>query len=229
VTEQEWLGCTEPMTLLKFLGRQASPRKLRLVNVACCRRLFDEIPVSIQDKKAVDVAELFADGKASPQELQDVQDIICTEWAAATVYPEVDFEAARHVAWSSMCDAPERDAYPPGSDEKVAASCSAGQAWERQAQVRFIRCIFGNPFRPVHTDPTWLAWSGGLVLELAQGVYDDRAFDRLIVLADALEEAGCLDAELLAHCREPGEHVRGCWVVDLLALKERGDSPCSPS
>ena len=56
--------------------------------------------------------------------------------------------------------------------------------------------------------------------KLAQGIYDDRAFDRLPVLADALEEAGCTNAEILAHCREPGPHVRGCWALDLLLGKE---------
>ena len=58
------------------------------------------------------------------------------------------------------------------------------------------------------------------MVKLAQGIYDDRAFDRMPVLADALEEAGCYDADILAHCRQPGEHVRGCWVVDLLLGKE---------
>jgi hypothetical protein len=68
--------------------------------------------------------------------------------------------------------------------------------------------------------PTWLAWNEGTVVKLAKGIYDDRAFDRLPVLADALEEAGCHDPAITAHCRQPGEHVRGCWVVDLLLGKE---------
>ena len=54
---------------------------------------------------------------------------------------------------------------------------------------------------------------------LAGAIYDERAFDRLPVLGDALEDAGCADAAILAHCRGPGEHVRGCWVVDLLLGK----------
>jgi hypothetical protein len=83
-----------------------------------------------------------------------------------------------------------------------------------------LRDIFGNPFRTVTLDPAWLAWNGGTVRKLAQAVYDDRAFDRLPILADALEDAGCTDGEILAHCRSGGEHVRGCWVVDLLLGKE---------
>jgi hypothetical protein len=65
----------------------------------------------------------------------------------------------------------------------------------------------------------WLAWNDGIVPKLAQAIYDDRVFDRLPILADALEEAGCTNADILNHCRQPGEHVRGCWVVDLLLGK----------
>ena len=66
-------------------------------------------------------------------------------------------------------------------------------------------------------DPRWRTSN---VTALAQAIYDDRAFDRLPILADALEDAGCTDADILNHCRQPGEHVRGCWVVDLVLGKE---------
>ncbi|MCI0377346.1 MAG: hypothetical protein L0215_07060 [Gemmataceae bacterium] len=77
--------------------------------------------------------------------------------------------------------------------------------------------LFGNLFRPVAADPTWLT---AAVVELARTIYDERAFDRLPKLADALEQAGCTHAGLLAHLRQPGEHVRGCWAVDLLLGQE---------
>jgi hypothetical protein len=64
------------------------------------------------------------------------------------------------------------------------------------------------------------AWQNGAVPKLAAEIYDARAFDRLPILADALEEAGCDDADGLAHCRSGGEHVRGCWVVDWVSGKE---------
>jgi hypothetical protein len=82
-----------------------------------------------------------------------------------------------------------------------------------------LRDIFGNPFRPAHIDPECLAWNGSTVLKLAQAIYDDRTFDRLPILADALEDAGCTNTDILEHCRGPGPHVRGCWVVDLLTGK----------
>ncbi len=83
----------------------------------------------------------------------------------------------------------------------------------------YLRDIFGNPFRPVILDSFWLAWNDGAIRKMAHSIYDDRAFDRLPLLADALEDAGCTDADILSHCRTPGEHVRGCWVVDLLLGK----------
>jgi hypothetical protein len=86
--------------------------------------------------------------------------------------------------------------------------------------VSAIRDIFGNPFRPVAVDPDWLTWNGGTVPKLAQAIYDQRRFQDLPILADALEEAGCTNADILNHCRQPGEHVRGCWVVDLVLGKE---------
>ena len=93
--------------------------------------------------------------------------------------------------------------------------------WEsRKTHCCMLRCIFGNPFRPVTINPAWLTWNDGTVQKVAQGIYVERAFDRLPILADALEEAGCTSQEILNHCRQPGEHVRGCWVVDLVLGKE---------
>ena len=90
-----------------------------------------------------------------------------------------------------------------------------GQQKEEASQVSLIRDLAGNPF-VVGTksfDPSNSACC------LAASIYADRAFDRLPILADALEEAGCTDAEILNHCRQPGEHWRGCWVVDLILGK----------
>ena len=74
-----------------------------------------------------------------------------------------------------------------------------------------FRCVAGNPFRPVAFDP---AWRTETVVALATAIYAERAFDRMPILADALEEAGCDHVDILTHCRGPGPHVCGCWVVD---------------
>jgi hypothetical protein len=96
---------------------------------------------------------------------------------------------------------------------------SQQRSGEGAAQARILRCILGNPFHPVVADPAWRTWNDSTIPRLAQAVYDDRTFAALPILADALEEAGCDNADILAHCRSGGEHVRGCWVVDLLLGK----------
>jgi hypothetical protein len=84
--------------------------------------------------------------------------------------------------------------------------------------ANILRDIVGPlVFRSVHVSRQWLTAN---VASLAQAIYDDRAFDRLPILADALEDAGCDNADILNHCRQPGEHVRGCWVVDLVLGRE---------
>ncbi len=104
-----------------------------------------------------------------------------------------------------------------GASNQVAHTTPlAARQQQFMQQANLLRDIFGNPFHPVALDP---AWRTEAVVALARAVYDDRAFDRLPVLADALEDAGCADADVLAHCRGDGPHVRGCWVVDLILGK----------
>ncbi len=80
-----------------------------------------------------------------------------------------------------------------------------------------VRDIFGNPFRPITLNPSWLTPTA---FSLATGIYNELAFDRMPILADALQDAGCENEDILTHCRQPGEHVRGCWAVDLLLDKK---------
>ena len=88
---------------------------------------------------------------------------------------------------------------------------------ESTHHCHLLREILGNPFRPVALDP---AWRTAAVTQLAGAIYEERAFDRLPILAAALEDAGCTSPDILNHCRQPGPHVRGCWLVDLVLGKE---------
>jgi hypothetical protein len=101
------------------------------------------------------------------------------------------------------------------------ASAQYVKIWreEQARQCHWLRDIFGNPWRPLVVEPTWLNPKGGVVSHLARDIYEQRRFDELPVLADALEEAGCTNQGILTHCRAGGEHVRGCWVIDLLLGK----------
>lgn len=75
--------------------------------------------------------------------------------------------------------------------------------------------IFGPlPFRDIACEPAWLT---DTVRTLARGIYEQKAFERMPILADALQDAGCENEDVLNHCRDTAcEHVRGCWVLDLL-------------
>jgi hypothetical protein len=229
VTEAEWLASQDPQRMLRFLGGRASDRKLRLFAVACCRRIWPLIREQ-RSRGAVAAAELYADGVWDQSEMhaarlramdaveaeQSVPDDSVAAWKAAL---------AAATAAAAMGLAPAGAA---GTAERQArrAAGSAGGSWPSNAEwglesCRRLRDVFGNPFRSFpRVDPAWLAWRGGTVPKLAQAAYDGRDFDSLPVLADALEDAGCADAELLGHLRGPGPHVRGCWAVDLLLGKE---------
>ena len=93
------------------------------------------------------------------------------------------------------------------------------QTWAevRSDQTSVLREICGNPFRAATISPLWLTSN---VVDLALAIYDERASDRLPILADALMDAGCDSADILAHCRSSGPHVRGCWVIDLILGKD---------
>ena len=91
-----------------------------------------------------------------------------------------------------------------------------GAVAENIVQADLLRDIFGNPFRPVALDPAWLTSD---VVALARGMYESRDFSAMPILADALQDAGCDNPDVLDHCRGAGPHVRGCWVVDLLLGK----------
>src|SRR5262249_23472844 len=150
-----------------------------------------------------------------PQTLRVVWESACavSDAAAGLVSVAAACAASNAASWNG------RTAMGYAADAACAAAAEAvsTEAAAKLQQVGFLRCIFGNPFHPVTLTP---AWQTSTVTALAQSIYDDRAFDRLPILADALEDAGCDNADILNHCRQPGEHVRGCWVVDLILGKE---------
>jgi hypothetical protein len=256
--------------MLDVLRGKASDRKLRLFAVACCRSIWSCLDE--ETRPAVEVAERFADGQATPEELEAAfvaawerqKRLRGSHFPEAEIGPEVTrgadrfatsmkAEACWHVAHmtASRCVAAlgskvggeaarqaahrETDWGPLYSDEWNAAWDAAAEAAsvpaeraEQGRQAVLLRDVFGPlPFRPVPVDPAWLSWSDGTVVRLAEAAYDEWHLPagtldpaRLAVLADALEEAGCQDAEILGHLRGPGPHVRGCHVVDQLTGRE---------
>ncbi|VTR90909.1 SMI1/KNR4 family protein OS=Paenibacillus alvei DSM 29 GN=PAV_9c00940 PE=4 SV=1 [Gemmata massiliana] len=212
LTADQWETCTDLKPMLD--GREGYDRKLRLFACACARRVWHLMPGE-HFWRAIETAEQFADGKVTDEACQglkkkcesmNTQNGWSTAAAAATHCLSTD---AVEAAWSGAQNA-------AGSESST--DRGEGPKWEaaRAKQVDLLREIFGNPFRPIHVDPLWLKWNNGTVPQIADRIYQTNNFGDLLVLADALEEAGCTDAETLAHLRGQSEHVRGCWALDLL-------------
>ncbi len=223
MTEAEWLACTDPAKMLEFLRGKVSDRKLRLFACACCGRIRHLLPDE-RSQKAVEAAEGFADGLCTRDDLtaafRDAQQPCFDAINRADGWDDLAMAAiaAKNAAAIS-------EDFPSGVIYHAAVLGDhhdmARQAVRHIEQCSLLREIFGSPFRPPRPLPlVVLAWNNSTAARIAQAIYEERAFDRLPVLADALEEAGCTDPDILSHCRSAGPHVRGCWVVDLILGKQ---------
>src|SRR5262245_36112212 len=207
MTEAEWLTSADPEKMLAFLSGKVNDRKLRLFACACCRRLWPFL-TDPRSRRALAVAEAYADGEAGDEALRIAEALARDAW--------------KDPAGAAACDVVQ--AYAPAAATLASNHVSwAGRenlrATELAVNARLLRDVFGNPFCSVALEPSWLSWGGGCVRAMARAIYDERRFDDLLVLADALEDAGCTDEAILSHCRQEGPHVRGCWVLDLLLGK----------
>jgi hypothetical protein len=203
--------------MLRLLKGKASDRKLRLFGCACVRRVW-HLLTDERDRQAVDVAERYADRLATRKELRACRSMAfnSASRSGALAAWHITREATWDAAWQGALFS--SNIFDPDGVTFVTFSNRIGEGYH---QCLLLRCVFGNPFcQSAVLDPAWLVWGNGTVSQLAQAIYDDRAFDRMPILADALEEAGCADADILGHCRGPDPHVRGCWVIDLLLGKE---------
>jgi hypothetical protein len=218
MNEDQWLSGTDPAAMLEYLrnGGNGSERKLRLFACACCRGVW-RLMADKCSRRAVEVAERFADGQATPQTL------LKWHWAAYEAYETTDGAGRVEAAYAAS-----RAAHQDAALAALDASAAAGDAGlAPPGRCDLLRDVVANPFRVAPAiDQVWLCWNDGTIPRLAWASYEERSLPsglldtaRLAVLADAMEEAGCTDADLLGHLRGPGPHVRGCWAVDLLLAK----------
>ena len=236
MAEAEWRVAADPSPMLESLWGRASDRKMRLFAVACCRRVCEHL-IDPKVRNALELIERAADGSDITRKLhrasEDLGDLMeRLERRYGELFRFCDYRwLPTHAV---MCLFDQRD------QSGLAAVCNVASVpnlitefvrgsslsdyrdqdefAEKAAQSHLLRDIFGPlPFCPVALDPSWLT---STVVALAQTIYAERAFDRLPILADALEDAGCDNADILTHCRGDGPHVRGCWVVDLILGKE---------
>lgn len=194
---------------LRFPQTKSGRRKLRLYACGCSRRVWDLLP-DVRLKKAVEMAERFADGLADKAALATIHERV-RPLNADGYFPKLPIRAARAVgmAIEACGDSAFNAAFVMTA--LLPTPLAKGKAGDKLL-CDLLRCVFGNPFRKPEFPKDWRTET---VTALATGVYLERAFDRLPILADALEEAGCDDPAMLAHLRGDGPHCRGCWVVDL--------------
>jgi len=233
-----WLTCKSPHLMLAQLDVRSSVRKLQLFGIACCRRIWQFLEEDC--RQAILMAEGFVEGTADLTQCRQAQmdlrhkrlslqreEITTRErtvrlWCLLAVVnalqsPEELQAALRDSAyhpdalsiWKFVELAVHAKQYnDPPTPEMLE---------DRAAQADILREILGHPFRPPPFQPDW---ETPTVLALAQAIYAEQAFEQLPILADALEDAGCDNLELLGHLRETREHVRGCWALDLILSKD---------
>ena len=230
MTEAAWLACTFSTPMFEWLREQGlgSHRQRLLLGLACCRQVMHLM--SAAGSMAVEVAERFFAGSATEAERWEAFD------DAGLAMDESD-DLRRHKAdWCAyrVVQLAGEEGRPASWHDDLAAMIAqtapeafawTGTAWDEailnvhRAEIAgLVRDVFGNPFRPPPPlFPAALGWNDGTVPRIAQGIYADRAPERLPVLADALLDAGCHNDELVQHFRSGGPHViPGCWGVDLI-------------
>lgn len=194
MTGREWAVSDDPRRMVDALSRQCtvSDRKWRLFVAAFWRWMANRLPESEQE--LIDVATVTEEwaetGRLRPGE-------------RASTWPDMIFFGAdaRQTAMRTA-DFPFRGSSP--------------QVEQIDYQASVLRDLFGNPFRLPVVEPRWRSSD---VLGLARAIYEDRVYERMPILADALMDAGCEDEWIIGHCRGDGPHFRGCWVLDLVLGK----------
>jgi hypothetical protein len=250
MTEEEWLVCTDPGPMLRSLFVRAAhiartnpayPERFRRFAIACARRLSavlnaDELhALELLDRSCETRSydDLKAARKACKDGFRAFKGTYPTAGKLSARLQYRTHELANRVVEECATGRPQRAAGSYGTSAYVLAkiwavergSLRTEKAWfaleadpeELVAQSHWLRDIFGNPFRPATFLPEWRT---STVLALAQQMYDSRDFSAMPILADALQDAGCDNAAILEHCRGPGPHVRGCWVVDSLLMQQ---------
>ena len=202
ITEADWLVTTNLIPMLPRIPSSPNSRKQRLFGCACIRNVFDCL-TDARSRRVLELLEQYIEGATSWEEVEAARRV-ALEAGLEDVTTFLDSSDPLTIAVLSLT---ARAGDPP--NEQVGEPVIA-------EQCHLLRDIFGNPFRPATLNRSW---STSTVVALARGIYEERAFDRLPILADALQDAGCDNEDVLSHCRGPGPHVRGCWVVDLVLGK----------
>jgi hypothetical protein len=228
VNAKEWGAAQDPQQMLAAVAGRASTRKLRYFACACCRRVWQHLE-DARSRAAVEQAERYADGGIAKDDLSAAQ----SEASRATrqwYAPPIGTATAPNWLRAVAATAAQHAARPTDFVAKLAKAMSHSAHYAlladgrgpldtiaRLYQCDLLRDIFGNPFRLAAFSS---AWRTDTALSLARQMYDSREFSAMPILADAIQDAGCDNEDILSHCRDTQlTHVRGCWVTDLVLSK----------
>lgn len=222
MNEKLWLTTDRPLPMLQHAVQFASDRQWRLLICACLRAVWDELPEKLF-RVAVALAEELADGKALGRDLTAARTNLSIAALNARRLNNVDESQWADYCRHALSEAPLHDPLrlpPVDRGERFFVEIDNGTMTTRDPrQCQVIRDVFGNPFREIALDDFVLDQHASAVKTLASEIYQKRAFELMPVLGDALEDAGCEDEAMLAHCREHPEHFRGCWVLETITLE----------
>jgi hypothetical protein len=243
LTAEQWLTSTDPADMLRHVRqsrgakfrcqhpawfarykKDQAPRKMRLFLLACCYRACQ----GSADPSCAELLKLAERFVETPPPLPRQENLL-TPFYMKPGIPGAVYSALTN---SIGLAAAELRRFAGQTARAAAGNRQVGVAAERAAleneareQCRLLRDIF-NPFRPVPLGEekgrwekqrrAWLRWNGEAVRGLAEAIYEEKAFDRLPILGDALEDAGCAEIDLLDHLRGPGPHTLGCWALDAI-------------
>jgi hypothetical protein len=220
---------------------EVSERKWRLFYCAVVGRIAHLLPVE-EARRLIDVVEAHADGRADET---GVKDAVAASMSACDAdrtrrrQEGPGWSWVEHSAVGAISrfhrEAPEHSLRPcaeawaaaPAAAHRV---CGTMHDWKVQndadwqdkvkaetaRQAALLREVVGNPFRVSVAEATWLTWNDATVRRLGEAIYDEKRWEDVPILADALQDAGCCDEAILGHFRGDGPHVRGCWAVDLI-------------
>src|SRR5262245_46829571 len=211
MTPDAWDRASDISQMIAFLGSEERglARKRRLYLVALCRHFWQQLDAPT-GRAAIDAAEAFADGRLSVDELRGAHATHLQGHLSYVIERGGKRSIRTRGGLLSGCAL-------TAADPTV---CQLVPTWHRsvaRVAADLLRDIFGHRVRPPGESARWQTAD---VLGVARGIYEEKAFDRLPVLGDALMDAGCAAEAVLAHCQSAGPHVRGCWVVDWVLGKE---------
>ena len=252
MTEDDWLASRHGQKMLAFVQTATTPvrtrwlgwmaarrfpvsaRKIRLVEVACCDRIADLVPV-VPLRNLIGVARQQAEeGSGTGARLKELERAalliaeqvincegifpnwkpasFCAIAAVGRLFSRGPGPGNDVLEWSARAraEALSKSNLPAVHERRLQQALAAEQAH----QADLVREVIGNPFRPESIDQAWLSANDRAVTRIAEGIVQGGTFEDMPVLADALEDAGCTRQAMLDHCRGPGPHGVGCWVLD---------------